>query len=156
MGKTMTKMVHFDVFKESIIKMQPRLLSVKDLELRNFDKEPKDILDEISEICFELSVSISQSRIVGSSKALAHIIPNLVPPVDRAYSIRFFSENLYNFSGISEERKFHRHILQCCHSFVRNLDSEDISLIDTQFNSSAPKMFDNLIMLYLKRSDNSG
>jgi hypothetical protein len=155
MGKTKTKMVDFSLFKDTILKMRPRLLALKDVDLRNFDTEPVDILNEITEICFELTVSISQSKIVGNSKVLAHIFPNLVPPVDREYSIRFFSETLYNFSGLEEEKKFYRHIIKKCYSFVRKLDNDDMSLIDTRFNSSAPKMFDNFIMLYLKALKNS-
>lgn len=152
MGKTKTKMVTYDRFKDSILEMQPRLLALKSLDLRNFEDEPTDVLNEIIEICFKLRTSTSNSKIVGNSKTLAHIIPDLVPPVDREYTIRFFSEALYNFSGIEEEKMFYRHVLKQCYSFVRKLDENDMVLIDTKFNSSAPKMFDNLIMLYLKAS----
>ncbi len=155
MGKTKTKMVSYETFKDSILKMQPRLLAIKKLDLRDFEEEPTDLLNEITEICFKLNVSISNSKIVGSSKTLAHIIPNLVPPVDREYTIRFFSEALYDFSGLEEQKKFYRHVLKQCHSFVRKLDYNDMALIDDKFNSSAPKMFDNLIMLYLKAKNTS-
>jgi len=155
MGKTKTKMVNYEIFKDSILEMQPRLLALKKLDLRNFEEEPIDLLNEITEICFNLTVSISNSKIVGNSKTLAHIIPNLAPPVDREYTIRFFSEALYNFSGLEEQKTFYRHVLKQCHSFIRKLNNIDMGLIDTKFNSSAPKMFDNLIMLYLKAKNTS-
>lgn len=154
MGKTKTKIVEFEIFRESILKQSSRLNELKTINLRNYKAEPVELLDEVTDICFELSVSVSHSRVVGNSKALAHIIPNIAPPVDREYSIRFFAESLYNFNGRAEELKFYRHILKCCHTFVSSLDSDDMALIDTNFNSSAPKMFDNLIMLQLHSTKN--
>lgn len=152
MGKTQTKMVDFDVFKKSTERFKNDLIDLRLLALENFNSEPTELLNRIQEICFGLNVSVSKSKIVGNSKALAHILPNLVPPVDRQYTIRFFAEKLSDFKGIAEEQKFYIHILKKCYEFAHLLIKDPAIKIDKQFNSSLPKIFDNLVMVYLKSS----
>jgi hypothetical protein len=38
-----------------------------------------------------LKVSTSQTQIVAGSKFLHHVLPDLVPPIDRQYTFRFFT-----------------------------------------------------------------
>jgi len=152
MGKTKTKMVSFDIFKSSVMKMASDLEELRFLNLTQFDYPPNDLLQRIQHICFRLQVSISNSKIVGNSKALAHIIPNLVPPIDRQYSIRFFAQKLANFKDTNEEASFYLHILQKCFELVQILKFDPHITIDNRFNSSLPKIFDNLLMIFLKKS----
>ena len=37
-----------------------------------------------------LSIGTGKTKIVGGSKALHHVLPDLVPPIDRQYTVRFF------------------------------------------------------------------
>ena len=154
MGETKTKMVEFLDFKKSIDSVAPVLKELQFLKLEQFASEPTDIFSIVKEICFKLRVSVSNSKIVGNSKALAHIIPNLVPPIDRQYSIRFFVQTLSNFKDIEEEQKFYAYIIKRCYEFIQIIKDDSRVVIDKQFNSSFPKVFDNLLMLYLKRSKN--
>jgi hypothetical protein len=153
MGATKTKMTEFSQFRSAILDLRPQLEELKFARLEDFSSEPKELLDHISKLCFKLKVSISDSKIVGNSKALAHILPNIVPPVDRQYTIRFFSEKLNNFKGQSEEQDFYNHILRRCYQFVHILNSDDSVVLDKCFNTSLPKIFDNLIMLSLKKEN---
>lgn len=47
--------------------------------------------DAIWEVLASLQVSTSATRIVAGSKALHHVLPDLVPPIDRQYTFRFFT-----------------------------------------------------------------
>ena len=38
----------------------------------------------------DLEVGIGNTKIVSGSKALHHLLPNLVPPFDRQYTVKFF------------------------------------------------------------------
>ncbi len=151
MGETKTKMVSFEVFKNSIVSLSSELEELRFLSLDQFECIPTKEFQKIQNICFKLKVSISNSKIVGNSKALAHILPNLVPPIDRQYSIRFFAKKLSNFKDLNEEILFYNHILQKCYELVQILKKDTNILIDTQFNSSLPKIFDNLLMTFLKK-----
>jgi len=150
MGETKTKMVDFEQFRSSIDALHSDLIQLKSVRLEQFTKEPSKILAKLQSLCFKLKVSISNSKIVGNSKALAHILPNLVPPVDRQYTIRFFSTSLSNFRNTDEEQLFYSHILKQCYEFVQIIKIDAKVSIDDCFNTSFPKIFDNLIMLSLK------
>lgn len=151
MGDTKTKMVDFDIFKDSILSLKTQLDELYNLSLTNHLEDWGLIDQKIITSCFNLKVSISNSKLVGNSKTLAHILPNLVPPMDRQYSIRFFSRNLSNFRNIEEEKEFFSHILSKCREFILLLQSDDQIRLDERFNTSYPKIFDNLIMLFLKK-----
>jgi hypothetical protein len=154
MGNTKTKMVDFDDFKSHINDVSLDLIELKSTQLAHFSTQPTELLMKVQAICFKLKVSISNSKIVGNSKALAHILPNLVPPIDRRYSIGFFSRKLNNFKDIEEEQLFYGHILERCYEFIQVIKDDPKVIIDDRFNTSLPKIFDNLIMLFLKKSKN--
>ena len=151
MGKTKTKMLDFETFKSSIINLKDELTKLKKLRIEDYQSEPTELLQALQDLCFSIRVSISNSKIVGNSKALAHILPNLVPPVDRQYSIRFFAERLANFKGIDEEKEFYLHILKRCYEFSRLLKENSGITVDKRFNSSIPKISDNMLMIHLKK-----
>jgi len=149
MGKTKTKMVDFSLFKSALLNIKPNLDELRFVRLEEYTSEPTDILNKLKTICFQLRVSVSDSKVVGNSKALAHILPNLVPPVDRQYTVRFFAESLSNFRD-GEEENFYNHILIRCYQFVKLIKSDSRIVLDDCFNTSFPKVFDNLIMASLK------
>jgi hypothetical protein len=45
------------------------------------------------EPCYRsLRLSVSGATIVANSKALYHLLPRLIPPIDRQYTVRFFQQ----------------------------------------------------------------
>ena len=106
---------------------------------------------------------MSNSYIVGNSKTLAHIIPNLVPPIDRQYTIRFFSsepnaffkmngklKQVSDFKDTPHEKECFYHILDRTYNFIHHVKNNDKILIQQPFHTSFPKIFDNLIVSYVK------
>ena len=154
MGNTKTKMVGYSQFQESILQFETQLRQLKDLQIQDFKTEPFDVFEKLVELCFAFKVSVSESKLVGNSKTLAHILPNLVPPIDRQYTIRFFSENLFNFRG-DEEIKYFRHIISRMYQFTEVIREDRSISLDLIFNTSYPKIFDNLIMAYIKTNNNN-
>ena len=43
------------------------------------------------EVIAHIKVSTSQTQIVAGSKMLHHLLPDLIPPIDRRYTFRFFT-----------------------------------------------------------------
>ncbi len=167
MGDTSTKMVDFDVFKNSIINQKDILITLKDYKINDLNLDRNVLIEQLKSICFSFQVSISNSKIVGNSKTLAHILPDLVPPIDRQYTIRFFTneprsaentkglfKNLSDFKNIDEEKKYFDHILIKTFDFVNHIFTDKNVILDGNFNTSYPKIFDNFIMTYVKREKN--
>lgn len=154
MGPTKTKMVDFEIFQNSILALKSELEFFKEYRIENISDKHVEIFLKLQDLCFSFKVSISNSRIVGNSKVLAHILPHLIPPIDRQYTIRFFSKTLSNFQGEKEERKFFDHIIQRYYQFSKIIKDDNLIKVDSNFNTSYPKIMDNLIMVYLKNPEN--
>jgi hypothetical protein len=50
-------------------------------------------LETTSQVLDAMLISGSKSHLVANTKTLHHILPDLIPPVDRAYTLAFFCIN---------------------------------------------------------------
>lgn len=161
---TKTKLVEFDDFKSSILQNQHMIDVLKNhkLECISLD-EYHHILDELQVPYFDLKVSISEATVVANSKTLAHILPDLIPPIDRQHTIRFFTQEYRNyFRSNGKYRmvnlpsdKSNQFILfkEVCCEMKNLLDECDLNIFELNeytFNTSYPKIIDNTIMAYVK------
>jgi hypothetical protein len=94
MGATKAKMVEFDAFRQSLVRQQSRLSEFRRLKIDECAEEQYCYyLDGLKGIYTALAVSKSNSTLVAHSKTLAHILPHLIPPIDRKYTVRFFTQD---------------------------------------------------------------
>ena len=163
MGDTNAKMVEFDIFKESLLAKREELKSFMTLRMDSCTaQEYAKHLSNLKSIYYGLKVSISEATIVAHSKTLAHILPNLVPPIDRQYTIRFFTQDCENFcnddgkfrpinvpKGIDHFEAFKKFACNIKSLFDR-CDCQMFNIDKASFNTSIPKIMDNLIMAFVK------
>ncbi len=162
--ETKAKMVEFDSFKQSLASQQSRLSEFRELKMDQCTEEQyRSYLDGLEDIFAALVVSISNSILVAHSKTLAHILPYLVPPIDRQYTIRFFTQDDKDFfakSGkyktvafpIGREDQFLA-FKDYCIRIKRIFGQCDRNLFEINpntFNTSYPKIMDNVIMAFVK------
>ena len=151
MGKTGAKMPNYKDFKESILSVKNELISWRELRIEKLGKKELDtLLPKLTEVCFNIVATTSDSKLVSSSKTLAHILPNLVCPIDREYTLTFFYGNK-NLTKTKELKAFN-YIMKKMWDFYHN--SNNVSFIKCQngkaFCDSLPKIFDNMIIAYKK------
>jgi len=162
--ETKAKMVEFDDFKHSISSRRNELKQFITLRMDSCTGEEYErYIDNLKEIYFGLKVSISDATIVAHSKALGHVLPNLIPPVDRQYTIRFFTQDNKNF--FTEAGKYRMINLPkdvaaqfddfkkyACRmkALFNRCDRQLFTINKTSFNTSYPKIIDNLIMAFVK------
>ena len=139
-------------FKESILKYKKSFLRLRNHKsiVSVSEKEFNNILPELTEICFKINATKSDAKLVSGSKTLAHILPDLVPPIDRQYTLKFMYGNK-NYSIGNDERgkKVFNEIMQ----YMYNLYNQNHKLtelanksINSEFNTSLPKIFDNIVI----------
>ena len=87
-------------FKQIIEDHKPEL---KELSRQKISDVNVDLVDKIVELMFDIQVSTTNSYLVSSSKTLHHIFPNLVPPIDREYSLRFMKQPHTTFKPESKK-----------------------------------------------------
>ena len=158
------KLVSFTVFKSSILMYQSRLSDLSKMNMKLCtQKEYEDFIDDLEPIYNNLRVSISEATIVANSKTLAHLLPQMIPPIDRQYTIRFFTQENKDFFNIkgnykqinlpSELRSQFIDFKSYCSNIKKIFDKckSDLFSINTEsFNTSYPKIMDNLIMAFVK------
>ena len=161
---TKTKLVEFDDFMSSILESQNVFEGLKNqrMECISLD-EYNNILNVLYVSYNTLDVSISEASIVANSKTLAHILPDLISPIDRQYTIRFFTQEYRNFfrkNGkyrminlpASKADQFFLFKKICCEmkDLLDDCDLNMFKLEEHTFNTSYPKIIDNIIMAYVK------
>ncbi len=105
MGKQAAKLGDFDTMVESFRSCGPAIEALWDLDIsRVLEAEVDDVAAQLWSVLGALQVSTSATRIVAGSKALHHVLPDLVPPIDRQYTFQFFTGQKAVNSG--EERAF--------------------------------------------------
>jgi hypothetical protein len=87
MGKGGSKMVDFRVFRRSVIRLSQEISEVKRLRLENL--HVGDDLRILEKIFHGIRVMETKTMLVGNSKVMAHLFPNLVPPIDRQYTLKY-------------------------------------------------------------------
>ena len=161
--KTKAKLVDFKDFKQSILSLRENLLRLKNTNIADIEKN-KEI---IKKIFLELKISISDSILVANSKTMHHLLWDLIPPMDRQYTVRFFLYNQKDFRANNSKYKlislpadkeeqfnlFWKIILEI-KTIIQSPEFDNLNVkISTDFlNTSKPKIVDNLIMAFVKNN----
>jgi len=158
MGSKGAKMVNYDIFEKEILKNRDEINELKNKNIKNVN-----INNVVKLITEKVHISKSNSFLVSSSKVLHHILPNIISPIDRNYSIRFMRKNKNDWGSssmnINNEEAYALIFLTEMYKFINS--NEDImskyiininenTMYDNNFNTSLTKIFDNLIMVYVK------
>jgi len=146
MGSGGAKLVELPELKESFRQQAEQIRQVEDLHIWEIEKQ--DIL-KITRLLWDiihgLRVGIGRTKIVAGSKALHHLLPDLVPPIDRQYTIRFFYHhttlNQGDEKAFNEIYPYHYKIAVSCREEIR-------SRLGFGMNTSATKVIDNAIVGY--------
>lgn len=144
------RMVDPDKFKDSIQRSSDLILELEGFKLCSLDEATKpEVSDKLSKLFSSISVMESASRLVGTSKTLHHVLPDLVPPIDRAYTLTF----VYNVKDVpksSETKKF-LEVFDIFHYICTRLDlTNDDLKKERGWDTSVPKLIDNAIIGYVE------
>ena len=97
-----------------------------------------------------LKVMESKRRIVGVSKALHFLLPNLVMPIDGKYTMQFFYGYNRHSSDPNVEFDMFMKILFEAHTIAKKLGLSETDISGQGWNTSIPKLIDNAIIGFFK------
>jgi hypothetical protein len=162
--KTKTKLTEWKVFRDSLVARADALKSFQGLNLLDLSEgEYSDVVSNLHSCYRALKLSVSGATVVVNSKALFHLLPDLIPPIDRQYTVRFFGQlpNKWRdrkgkFKPVmlpadldGQFRLFHA----ICMKVKRLADRLDRGLFETELRDhevTAPKAIDNAIVNYVR------
>jgi hypothetical protein len=147
MGKGKTKLRDLADIKASVRAQADSIESLQGLSLGEIlPAQVRPTLEALWNLLNALSVSLAAAKIVANSKVLHHILPDLVPPIDRTYTFNFFYNR--NMLSISEKDAFAEMMLRF-HRIAAARKDQIAERVGAGWNSSHTKVLDNAIVGYV-------
>lgn len=156
MGAKGSKMIGFQEFGDSIRSLSKELVYAQGFTVQNMDEEKWAVLQKIFQEMRVMSTSVS---LVGHSKAMHHILPNIIPPIDRSYTLRYLYGNTTIHSDLKSEWAIMREIVESF--FIPIVADQNFELLANRWltcrmeypwDTSMMKIVDNLVIGALKVS----
>ncbi len=145
MGPKGAKLVAFDSFREGIRRQAEILEELEPFVITDLD-DVDGVVDKIWRAVSGAQLSASATQVVAGTKALHHLLPDLIPPVDREYTIRFFHENkMMNMGDEAAFKEVYPALAEIASRATDNLKVNDRS----PMNTSPTKIIDNAIIGYV-------
>jgi hypothetical protein len=162
--RTKTKLTDWDRFRASLQKTAAMLQPLQGLKLTSMSaKEYAEAVANLRKPYDSLQLSESGATIVVNAKALYHLLPDLIPPIDRQYTIRFFRNTPDKW--LTAKGKFKtvnlpagadaqfRLFAETCGKVKSLADRVDSALISQELRDhdvTPPKAIDNAIVNYVR------
>jgi hypothetical protein len=90
MGKGGSKMQSFLTFQRSTEILQDKIVEAQKFNFHEMNEVKWGLLKEIFQ---KINVMASGTSLVGNSKVMHHMLPNIIPPIDREYTLWFLRGN---------------------------------------------------------------
>jgi hypothetical protein len=149
MGNTATKLGSFREFKHEITSQTDNLIALGNYKIWEMKQEDSaKVIHDLRNILDTMRISKSESHLVANTKVLHHILPNLVPPVDRRYTLAFFGINTI-LPGEKTAGSIFKHLYPAFFRVSSRLQDKiigDVSLSSENWNTSFTKVIDNAII----------
>lgn len=162
--RTKTKLTDWEPFSQSLETCAAMLAPLRAMKLLDTtEREYSDAVESLWPAYRALKLSASGATIVVNAKALFHLLPDLIPPIDRQYTIRFFTKSPDKWRDRKGKFKpimlpggadAQFRLFQTICAKVKHLaDRVDVSLFDRERRErdvSPPKAIDNAIVNYVR------
>jgi hypothetical protein len=151
------KLKGFESFVRGIRSNREQIVNLSTYTLDSLVEQDEDsvmrVISNIWQVILAIGVAQGKSQLVAGSKTLHHLLPDLVPPIDRRYTLKFFFDrtNIANaksdFAGVFIN---YLYIFEVAEETIRKIVGEANPL-----NSSVTKVIDNAIIAYQAKGKRS-
>jgi len=133
------KMKYFDDFFRNILDNIENFLELSKFKLHLIsDDELEEAKSKLKKLYSNLVLMKSNGRLVSNSKTMHFILPDLVMPMDKANTLKFF------YGNTDESIKKFLEIFECFWYISKNIDLS--KYLDNGWNQTIPKVIDNAII----------
>ena len=141
-GQRGSKLVAFNQFARSIADCEPALQALEDDVIDAPALAIDAILDKLWELISRLGIVENNAKLVACSKALHHLLPELVVPIDRAFTGRFFGWHRPEFQY--QQEKIFRHAYKHFVHIAR--ETNPTRFVGGGWRTSRTKIVDNALV----------
>jgi hypothetical protein len=151
MGPGSTKLGDLDELKASFRSQAASIERLQQLRIERLGPdEVRVVVQAAWEVLANLRVGIGETLLVANSKALHHLLPALIPPIDRNYTLEFFVGHRHIYRG--RDADYFRAIYPLFHEIAVRCESEIRGFLATPregMNTSVTKVIDNAIVGFM-------
>lgn len=144
MNTRRAQMKYFDQFKASILANRERFTRLSSSKLEMLSSVKGDEVKVLYEIFSNLHLMESKGRLVSNSKVMHFILPDLVMPMDRQNTLKFF------FKNTNESKGHFLRLFENSYEIAKKIDLRQF--LDDKWNLSVPKVIDNAILSKMENS----
>lgn len=154
LGRGGPKMKSFETFAESVVPLKAEILEAQTYDISSLDDAK---WAKVEMIFKAIRVMDTETSLVGNSKAMHHMLPKIIPPIDRQYTLSYLqgSTNIHN--GLDHEWQLMKTIINNFFIPVAANDSFQAQAREWMrqenefpWDSSILKIIDNLIVGAIK------
>jgi len=154
MHKRKAKLVALDELRSSMLSNADALTELQGLNLRDLDASAADaVARQLANLMQCIKVSGTGTKMVAFTKALHHLLPGLVPPMDREYTMWFFYYPVDKTSPIDghfpDVYRWCASIASANRDVIPGLVSGFGDLTSGVFDTGEAKLVDNAIIEYV-------
>jgi hypothetical protein len=150
MGKGGSKMLPFQAFQESVAPLRETIRHLASLRWYDMTYDKWSLLEGVFR---GIGIMASGTTLVGNSKVLAHMLPDLVPPIDRQYTLKYLKGKTAIKNNVDEEWALTKEIISeffvpvvADPGFRAKADSWVADQVHFPWDTSAMKVADNLVI----------
>jgi hypothetical protein len=151
MGPGNTKLGDLEELKASFRAQAEGIERLQQLRIERLSPDEVHAVTQAAwKVMANLRVGVGETLLVANSKALHHLLPALIPPIDRNYTLEFFVGRRYIYSGRDADYfeliypLFHEIAVRCL-SDIRECLAEPSG----GMNTSVTKVIDNAIVGFM-------
>ena len=147
MNKRGARMVSFDSFVNSVRFWKRSLIGLYEYKLyEDIESEFSAIYEVLEKVFCNLKVMESKRKIVGVSKALHFLLPDLIMPIDGKYTMEaFFGYNKYS-NVAKDEFKTFKNVFKRTFEIADHLQLTPVDVDGVLWKTSVPKLIDNAVI----------
>lgn len=108
-----------------------------------------DLPDRLWTLIHELDVVDNKAKLVAGTKTLHHLLPDLVPPMDRAWTGRFFGLHAPEWHSEENQHRTFRRLFLAFRDIARATDPSSYTTGDG-WRTSRTKILDNALVSYTR------
>lgn len=90
-GSRASRLIPLDAFRQALVKELPGLKALEALSIDSADLDDEKVALEVWLLIERLGIVENDTPVVSGTKALHHLLPELVVPMGRAYTQQFFA-----------------------------------------------------------------
>jgi hypothetical protein len=136
------KMKYFDGFRQNLINCIEHFKKLETIDRQN-NPNVNELLQLLTMTYQNLDLMQTNSKLVSNSKLLHYLFPNTLMPMDRENTLVYlFGENARTY----ESMKRYQEIIEFSYKVINKKDNWTI-YHDNRWNTTAPKMVDNAIIM---------